>query len=78
MIWNAVDLTDPNLRLLYADLSRELKGRRAWVVDVFVDEGDATRELHGKLRTQTDYSWWLKLYNEFGRHVFPMAEDLWL
>lgn len=76
VIWAGTDLTEPNLRSYYQQLSRELTGNRAWRVDVFSDEGDATRELYGKLRTEGDYDWWLGLYNKFGRKLLPKAEIL--
>jgi hypothetical protein len=74
ILWSGSDLTEKNLRLLYGELSQELRDKRAWTADVFVDEGDATREIHGKLKTGGDYGWWLDLYNQFGRRLLPMAE----
>ena len=68
VLWDAADLTERNLRPFYRQLSQELRGYRAWTVRVFVDEGDATRELHGKLATEKGYDWWLDLYNSYGRH----------
>src|SRR5262249_13476458 len=58
----------------YGELSQELKDKSAWMVDVFVDREDATRESHGKLKTEGNYDWWLHLYNDFGRNPQPMAE----
>lgn len=75
-VWKVEDLTEPNLRLYYQQLSQELKGYRAWTVEVFIDQDDARRELHGKLRTEENYDWWLKLYNEFGSKLLPKAEFL--
>jgi hypothetical protein len=51
-----------------------MKGRRGWLVDVFVDEGDATRELHGKFATEGTYERWLWMYQRFGRQLLPMAQ----
>ncbi len=76
LVWDVKDLTEQNLRSLYRQLSLELTSRRAWKIEVFVDQDDATRELHGKLRTEETYDWWLKLYNEFGKHLLPKAEIL--
>lgn len=76
VIWAPSDLTEPNLRSYYQRLSEELKTNLAWTVNVFVDREDASRELHGKLTAEGDYDWWLKLYNEFGRKLLPMAEIL--
>lgn len=76
VIWHATRFTEQNLRSYYKRLSRELKPYRAWTVMVFIDKGDATRELYGKLRTEETYDWWLQLYNQFGRKLLPMAEFL--
>jgi hypothetical protein len=74
LLWKGADLTEENLRLLYRDLSKELKDTNTWTVDVFVDSQDAERENHGKAKTGGDYDWWLGLYNRFGRKLLPMAE----
>ncbi len=74
ILWKGSDLTEEKLRLLYVELSQELKDYSAWTVEVFLDQEDATRESHGKLKTEGDYDWWLQLYNEFGRNPLPMAE----
>ena len=74
VVWDAAELTEPNLRLFYQQLSRELRENRAWTVDVFIDKNDAERELHGLMATEGDYDWWLNLYNRFGRTLLPMAE----
>ena len=76
VLWDATNLTEQNLRSYHKQLSRELKPYRAWTVMVFIDKGDATRELYGKLRTEETYDWWLELYNQFGRKLLPMAELL--
>ena len=76
VIWEATKLTEQNLRPYYKQLSVELKAYRAWTVMVFIDKGDATRELYGKLATEETYDWWLGLYNQFGRKLLPMAEIL--
>jgi hypothetical protein len=73
-LWHATDLTEANLRSLYQQLSRELREYRAWTVDVFIDRGDAAREVSGMMVTDKGYDWWLDLYNEFGRRLLPMAE----
>jgi len=74
VVWDASEFTDTNLRLFYRRLSRELKGNRAWTVDVFIDRDDAAREVSGKMVTEKGYDWWLDLYNKFGRKLLPMAE----
>lgn len=74
ILWTVTDLTEANLRLLYRSFSQKLKDKNAWTVDVFVDQADAIREEHGKLKTEGDYDWWLRLYNSFGRKPLPMAE----
>ena len=76
VVWDAAMLTEQNLRSYYQPLSKELNAYRAWTVYVFVDKGDASRELHGKLRTEETYDWWLELYNKFGHSLLPMAEFL--
>jgi hypothetical protein len=74
VVWDAAELVEPNLRLFYESLSRELKGSRAWTVGVFMDQRDAEREVSGKMRTDPSYDWWLDLYDKFGRDPLPMAE----
>jgi len=74
VLWREVDLTESNIRSFYRSLSLELKGTRAWTVSIFVDKGDATRELYGKLATDGDYRWWFALYSKFGRNLMPMAQ----
>jgi len=74
VLWSRSELTEENLRILYGEVSQELKDKNGWTVDVFVDREDATRENHGKLATEGDYDWWLDLYNQFGRKPLPMAE----
>jgi len=76
VLWNAPDLTEPNLRTFYQQLSQELRNNRSWTVSVFVDRADAGRESAGLMGTEADYDRWLRLYNEFGRNLFPMAEIL--
>jgi hypothetical protein len=76
VLWDAAELTEPNLRTLYGQLSRELKDNRAWTVEVFTDKADAGHESAGKMVAETDYDRWLGLYNEFGRRLLPMAEIL--
>jgi hypothetical protein len=49
-LWSRSDLIEENLRLVYGDLSPELNDTRGWTVDIFVEQGDATREMHGKCR----------------------------
>jgi len=75
-VWTVPEFTEPNLRAFYQRLAQKLKGNRAWKVEVFVDRNDAYRELYGKLVTEGDYDWWLKLYNKFGRKLLPKAEIL--
>ena len=74
LVWAPADFTEANLRSFYLRLAPAMKGRRAWLVDVFVDEGDATRELHGKFASEGTYERWLWLYDRFGRHLLPMAK----
>jgi hypothetical protein len=74
VVWDAADLTEPNLRSYYQRLSRELRRSRAWTVDVFIDRADAAHEVSGKMVTEKDYDWWLGLYNKYGRKLLPMAE----
>jgi hypothetical protein len=74
LLWELPDLNEQNLVRLYGQLSREFAGKTAWTAGVFLDAQDANRELHGKMRTEGDYEWWLTLYNEYGRTPLPMAE----
>jgi len=74
LLWDIRDFTEPQLRQACSALSKQLREKRGWTVSIFVDEDDATRELHGKLRTEGDYDWWSSLYNQFGRALLPMAE----
>jgi len=76
VIWDAGRFTEQNLRSYRKQLSQELKDYRAWTIAVFIDKGDATRELYGKLPTEETYDQWLELYNKFGRRLLPMAEFL--
>jgi hypothetical protein len=74
VVWDAVELTEPNLRSFYLRSSQEMRGNRAWTLDVFIDRDDAERELHGLMVTDKGYDWWLDLYDKFGRKLLPMAE----
>lgn len=76
VVLGASELTEANIRSLYGTWSRELNESRAWIVDVFIDQRDAEREVSGKMRTDPSYDWWLGLYNRFGRDPLPMAEIL--
>ncbi|HEY7393178.1 MAG TPA: hypothetical protein VH640_31950, partial [Bryobacteraceae bacterium] len=74
LLYEPSDLTQPNMRSLYKVLSRELGGKVFWTVSVFTEEGDATREIYGKMTTEVDYDRWLGLYNKYGRNLLPMAQ----
>jgi hypothetical protein len=72
-IWRVADLTPGNIRSFYRRLAPEMNGYRAWVVKMFVDEAEATRDLYGKLATGVDYERWSQLYEQFGRKLGPVA-----
>jgi hypothetical protein len=55
-------------------LAQQVKGNRGWDVEVFVDRGDLTREIYGKMVTEKGYEWWQELYDRFGGSLLPMAE----
>ena len=76
VVLDAIELTEPNLRLYYQRLAGELKENRAWTVSIFVEQRDAEREVSGKMRTDPSYDSWLALYDKFGRNPLPMAEIL--
>jgi hypothetical protein len=74
VLLDRVDFTEPNLRSFYGELAQQMKGNRGWDVEVFVDRGDLTREIYGKMVTEKGYEWWQELYDKFGRTLLPMAE----
>lgn len=74
VLWDATAINEPRLRSYYQRIRGDLTTRHGWTVRVFSDQSDATRELYGKMVAESDYDWWLKLYNQFGRDMLPMAE----
>jgi len=74
LLWEPASLTEENLRALYLRRAPAMRSRRAWLVWVFVDPGDAYRELRGKFATEGTYERWLGQYSAFGRKLFAMGE----